>query len=86
VSGRGGSGPGKQSGMPRECAWITASVEARSKGGCTSFIQIVGVTAIGDRLAIDEDGVGTFFLSDGVHTCLRVTVESISVGEIGTSR
>ena len=60
-------------------------MEVRSKGDCTSFIQIVGVTAIGDRLAIDEDGVGTFFLSDGVHTwLLGVTVQSISSGERGT--
>jgi len=40
VSGRGVSGPGRPSGMPRECTLITARVEARSKGGCTSYIQI----------------------------------------------
>jgi len=35
VSGRGGSGPGRTSGMPRECTRITAKEEARSEGGCT---------------------------------------------------
>jgi len=33
VSGRGGSGPGKPSGMPQECTWITARGETCSEGG-----------------------------------------------------
>ena len=33
VSGRGGSGPGRPSGMPRECTWITDREEACSEGG-----------------------------------------------------
>jgi len=84
VSGRGGSGPGRPSGMPRECTWITARVEARSEGGCTSYIQILGATAIDDQLA-SEEVVWTFFLRVGVRIgLLGVTVESISSGEIGT--
>jgi len=31
VSGRGGSGPGRQSGMPQECTGITAREVARSE-------------------------------------------------------
>jgi len=84
VSGRGGSGPGRPSGMPRECTWITARVEARSEGGCTSNIQILVATAIDNQLA-SEEVVWTFFLRVGVHIrLLGVTVESISSGEIGT--
>jgi hypothetical protein len=84
VSGRGGSGPGRPSGMPRECTWITAREEARSEGGCTSYIQILGATAIDDLLA-SEQVVWTFFLRVGVRIgLLGVTVESISSGEIGT--
>ena len=33
VGGRGGSGPGRPSGMPRECTSITAKEEACSEGG-----------------------------------------------------
>jgi len=70
--------------MPRECTWITAREEARSQGGCTSHIQILGATAIDDLLA-SEQVVWTFFLRVGVRTgLLGVTVESISTGEIGT--
>jgi len=84
VSGRGGSGPGRPSGMPWEFTWITAREEARSEGGCTSYIQILGATAIDDLLA-SEQVVWTFFLRVGVHIgLLGVTVESISSGEIGT--
>jgi len=67
--------------MPRECTWITARVETHSEGGCTSYIQILGATAIDDQLASDEV-VWTFFLRVGVRTGLMgVTVESISSGE-----
>jgi len=84
VSGRGGIRPGKPSGMPRECTWITAREEARSEGGCTSYIQTLGATAIDDLLA-SEQVVWTFFLRVGVRIgLLGVTVESISSGEIGT--
>jgi len=70
--------------MTRECTWITARVEARSKGGCTSNSQILGATAIDDQLA-SEEVVWTFFLRVGVRIgLLGVTVESISTGEIGT--
>ena len=70
--------------MPRECTWITARVEARSEGGCTSNIQILVATAIDNQLA-SEEVVWTFFLRVGVHIrLLGVTVESISSGEIGT--
>jgi len=81
VSGRGGSGPGRPSGMPWECTWITAREETRSKGGCTSYIQILGATAIDNQLA-SEEVVWTFFLRVGVHIgLLGVTMESISIGE-----
>ena len=84
VSGSRGSGPGRPSGIPRECTWITARVEARSEGGCTSYIQILGATAIDDQLA-SEEVVWTFFLRMGVRIgLLGVTMESISSGEIGT--
>jgi hypothetical protein len=70
--------------MPRGCAWITAGEETRSEGGCTSYIQILGATAIDDQLA-SEEVVGMFFLRVGVRIGLRgVTRESISSGEIGT--
>jgi hypothetical protein len=84
VSGRGGSGPGRPSGMTRECTWITVLVEARSEGDCTSNIQILGATAIDNQLA-SEEVIWTFFLRVGVCIgLLGVTVESISRGEIGT--
>jgi len=54
VSRRGRSGPGRPSGMPRECTWTTATEEVRSEGGCTSYIQILGATAIDDQLASEE--------------------------------
>ena len=70
--------------MPRECNWITNREEARSEGGCTSYIQILGATAIDDLLA-SEQVVWMFFLRVGVRIgLLGVTVESISSGEIGT--
>jgi len=70
--------------MPRECTWITATEEARSEGGWTSCIQILGATAIDDQLA-SEQVVWTLFLRVGVRIgLLGVTVESISSGEIGT--
>ena len=84
VSGGGGSGPGRPSGMPRECTWIMAREKACSEGGCTSYIQILGATAIDDLLA-SEEVVWTFFLGVGVRIgLLGGTVESISRGEIGT--
>jgi len=70
--------------MPRESTWITAREEARSEGGCTSYTQILGASAIDDLLA-SEQVVWTFFLRVGVRIgLLGVTVESISSGEIGT--
>jgi len=67
--------------MPRECTWITAREETRSEGGCTSYIQILGATAIDDLLA-SEQVVWTFFLRVGVHTgLLGATVEGITDGE-----
>jgi len=51
---------------------------------CTSYIQILGATAI-DNLLASEQVVWTFFLRVGDCTgLLGVTVESISSGEIGT--
>jgi len=83
VSERGGSGPGRSSGMPWDCTWITAREEARSDGGCTSYIQILGATAIDDLLASDQV-IWMFFLRVGVHIgLLGVTMDSISSGEIG---
>jgi len=85
VSGRGGSGPGRLSGMPQECTWITAREEACSEGGgSVPDILILGATTFDDQLA-SEEVVWAFFL--GVGVCiglLGVTVESISSGEIGT--
>ena len=70
--------------MPRECTWITAREEARSVGGCTTYIEILEATAIDDLLA-SEQVICTFFLRVGVRIgLLGVTVESISSGEIGT--
>jgi len=70
--------------MPRECTWITAREEAHSEGGCTSYIQILGATAIDDLLP-SEQVVRTCFLRVGFRIgLLGVTVESISSGEIGT--
>jgi len=85
VIGRGGSGPGRPSGMPRECTWITAREEACSEGGCgVPDILILGATTFDDQLASDEI-VWMFFLRVEVRIgLLGVTVESISSGEIGT--
>jgi hypothetical protein len=70
--------------MPRECTWITAREKARSEGGCTSYIHILGATAIYNLLA-SEQVVWTFFQRVGVRIgLLGVTVERISSGEIGT--
>ena len=85
VGGRGGSGPGKLSGMPRECTWITAGSKACSGGGgSVPVISILGTNAFDDQLA-SEEVVWTFFLRVGVRIgLLGVTVESISSVEIGT--
>jgi len=85
LSGRGGSGPGRPSCMPRECTWITAREEACSEGGGgVPDILILGATTFDDLLA-SEEVVWTFFLRVGVRIgLLGVTVESISSGEIGT--
>jgi len=87
VSGRGGSGPGRPSGVPLECTWITAREETCSEGGGgVPDILIFGATTFDDQLA-SEVIVWTFFLRVGVRIgLLGVTVESISSGEIGTSR
>jgi hypothetical protein len=71
--------------MSRECTWITAREEACSEGGSgIPDISILGTNAFDDQLAIEEV-VWTFFLRVGVRTgLLRVTVERISGGEIGT--
>jgi len=70
--------------MHRECTWITAREEARSEGGCTSYIQILGAPAIDDLLA-SEQVVWTFFLRVGVRVgLLGVTMDSMSSCEIGT--
>jgi hypothetical protein len=70
--------------MPRECTWIMAREAARSEGGCTSNIQLLGATAIDVQLA-SEEVVWTFFLSVEVRIgLLGVTVEIISSCEIGT--
>jgi len=67
--------------MPRECTRITAREEARSERGCTSYIQILGATAIDDLLA-NEQVIWTFFLRVGVRIgLLGATVEGITDGE-----
>jgi len=80
VSGRGDSGPGRPSGMPRECTWIMATEEACSEGGCTSSIQILGSTDIEDLLA-SEQVVWSFMLRVGDCTgLLGATMEGITDG------
>jgi len=56
VSGRGGSGPGRPSGMPRECTWITAREEACSEeGGGVPVIQMLG-SSMGEPFSIRTPG------------------------------
>ena len=85
VSGRGGSGPGRPSGMPRECTLIMAWDEMYSEGGGVVLDEsILGTNAFDDQLA-SEEVVCTFFLRGGVCIgLLGVTVQSISGDEIGT--
>jgi len=85
VSGRCGCGPGRPSGMPRECTWITAREEASSEGGGgVPDILILVATTFDDQLA-SEEVVWTFFLIVGVRIgLLGVTLDSISSCEIGT--
>jgi len=82
VSGRGGSGPGRLSGMPLECTWITALEEACSEGGGrVPDILILGATTFHDPLA-SERVVGIFFL--GLGDCawlLGATMEGITDGQ-----
>jgi len=82
VSGSGGSGPGRPSGMPRECTWITAREEACSEGGGgVPDISILGTNAFDDQLA-SEEVVWTFFLRVGVRIgLLGATLEGITDGE-----
>jgi hypothetical protein len=82
VGGRGGSGQGRRSVMPRECTWITAREEACSKGGGGVLdIQILGANVFDNQLA-REEVFGTIFLGVGVRTrLLWATVESINGGE-----
>ena len=55
MSGRGDSGPGRKSGMPREFAWITAMQEACSEGGSgVPDISILGTNDFDDQLASEE--------------------------------
>ena len=85
VSGRGGSGPGRPSGMPWECSWIMAREEACSEGGgADPDISILGSNAFDNQLA-SEEVVWMFFLRVGVRIrLLGATVDSISGGETGT--
>jgi len=84
VSGTGGSAPGRPSGMPRECTWITAREACFEGGGSVPDISILGTNAFDDQLA-SEEVLWTLFLRVGVRIgLLGVTVESISGGEIGT--
>jgi len=85
VSGGGDSEPVRPSDMPQECIWITAMEEGCSeRGDSIPDISILGTHAIDDQLA-SEEVVWTLFLRVRVHIrLLGVTVESISVGEIGT--
>jgi len=85
VSGRGGTGPGRPSGMPRQCACITAGEETCSEGDAGDpDISILGTNAFDNQLA-REEVIWTFFLRVGVHIgLLGVTMDSISGGEIGT--
>jgi len=79
-----GSGHGTTSGMPLKCTGIQPKVDPYYQCGCTSYIQILGCTAIEDLLAYEE-AIGKFYLR--VWDCtglLGVTMEYISSGEIGT--
>jgi hypothetical protein len=71
--------------MTMECTWIAAREEACSDGGsCVPDISILGANAYSNQQA-SEEVVWTFFLRVGVGTgLLRVTVEGITCGEIGT--
>jgi len=47
LSGRGGTGPGKPSGIPREYTWMTDREEACSEGVCGDpDILILGTNAL----------------------------------------
>jgi len=85
VSGRGGSRPGRPSGIPPGCSWITVRVEVGSEGGGgVADILILRAISFHDLLA-SEVVVWTFFLRVGVRIGqLAVTVVSISSDEIGT--
>jgi len=85
VSGRGGSGSGRPSGIAWECTWITAREERWSKGGSGDpDILILRTNAFDDHLA-SEEVVWMFFLIGAVHIgLLGVTVERILSCEIGT--
>jgi hypothetical protein len=82
VSWRGGSGPGRPSGMPRKCTWINAREDACSEGGGGLLhISILGTNAIDDQLA-SEEVIWTFFRSVGVlRGLLGATVEGITDGD-----
>jgi len=70
VSGRGGCGPARQLGMPRECTWITAREQACSEGGGgLPDIPILRANAFDDLLA-SEVVVWTSFLRVGDSTGL----------------
>jgi len=85
VSGSGGSGPRRLSGMPRECTWITAREEVCSEGGGNvPEIQILGANDF-DDLPASRVIVWTFFLRVGVPIGkVGVTVEYILSGAEGT--
>jgi len=85
VSGRGGTGPGRPSGMPREYTCIKAREAACSEGGSgIPDLPLLGTNAFDDQLA-SEKVVRTFFLRVGVRIgMLGVTVEIISTCEIRT--
>lgn len=79
-----GGGHGTTSGMPLKSTGIQPKVDAYYQCGCTSYIQILGCTAIENLLAYKEV-IWTFYLT--VWDCtgqLGVTLEYISSGEIDT--
>jgi len=86
LSGRGRNGPGRPSGIPQECTWITARVEVHFNSRCTSYIQICGATSIDDRLASGKV-MWRFFLRVGVCMgLLRATVHQQKVKLISENR
>jgi hypothetical protein len=85
VSGRGGCGLGRLSGMLWKCTWIVASAEVCSeRGSGIADISVLWGIAFDDLLA-SEEVVRTFFIRvEARIELLGVTLEGIPSGKIGT--